>query len=88
MNINQIPTPDQIRESVIGKDSAIKIARLRLIAKATALKGKAFTFKQAEFGGEEVETALLQEAKNNGWTYDLVRDHSDGNYYFFRPLSR
>jgi len=86
--MNKFPTPDQIRESVIGKDKSIKMARVQLIAKATAKAGKSFVFKQADFGSETVEKALLEEVKSSGWSYDLVNNVGDGNYYIFRPLMR
>jgi len=86
--MNKFPTPDQIRESVIGKDKDIKLARVQLIARATAKKGKSFVFKQADFGSEAVEKALLEEVKSSGWSYDLVTNVGDGNYFIFRPLMR
>ncbi|GEM_PF-952917 len=84
--MNEFPTPAEARAAK-KKQANTDFVRRILIATAMKKGGTAFTFSQSGFKTKETETKLLAEIKGKGWNYDLVPDHTDGNYYLIQPVS-
>lgn len=84
--MNTFPTPAEARAAHKKETNTTYIRRI-LIAIALQKGGKAFTFSQSAFKTKKTEAKLLAEIESQGWKYDLVPDHSDGNYYLIQPVS-
>ncbi len=84
--MNSFPTPAEARAADKKETNTAYVRRL-LIAIALQKCGTAFTFSQKAFKTKKTEAILLAEISSKGWKYDLVPDHSDGNYYLIQPVS-